>query len=276
MPIYVDDVYNGRPQGAIFDLLDLERVEVLRGPQGTLFGKNAIGGTVRLISKKPQGDGTGSLSLMIGSYDRIDARGWMDVPLIADKAFARFSFSSKTADGFFKVLDYECVNGAGSLGTGGPGLPDGPYNTPGAYPGGLNGIALGSMVTPGRGCVVDTLQDENVQSGRAAFRFLLSEDMELNVIGDITEQRQKGPGDKYTIIDGTNPLNGFWGGVFADPVFGTGMSYDDRFVTNDLYTNYSRFDDPLTNRPVAGAPTAATRPPHQAYECTPETPATLR
>ncbi len=54
VPIYVDDVYIGRPQGAIFDLLDLERVEVLRGPQGTLFGKNAVGGTVRLISRKPQ------------------------------------------------------------------------------------------------------------------------------------------------------------------------------------------------------------------------------
>ncbi len=56
VPIYVDDVYIGRPQGAMFDLLDLQRVEVLRGPQGTLFGKNAIGGTIRLISKKPQGD----------------------------------------------------------------------------------------------------------------------------------------------------------------------------------------------------------------------------
>jgi iron complex outermembrane receptor protein len=250
VPIYVDDVYNGRPQGAIFDLLDLERVEVLRGPQGTLFGKNAVGGTVRLISKKPQGDGTGMLSVTIGSYDRIDARGWMDVSLIEGSAFARFSFSTKTADGFFKVLDYECVNGAGSLGTGGPGLPDGPYNVPGGFPGGLNGIALGSVVTPGRGCVVDTLQDENVQSGRAAFRFLFSEDVELNVIGDITQQRQKGPGDKYTIIDGTNGLNQFWGAFFAAPVFGAGMSYDDRFVTGDLYTNYSRYDDPLTNRLV--------------------------
>lgn len=56
IPIYVDDVYIGRPHGAMFDLLDLERVEVLRGPQGTLFGKNAEGGTIRMISKKPQGD----------------------------------------------------------------------------------------------------------------------------------------------------------------------------------------------------------------------------
>jgi len=75
VPIYVDDVYIGRPQGAIFDLLDLERVEVLRGPQGTLFGKNAIGGTIRLISKKPQGDGTGSLSVTVGSFSRLNARG---------------------------------------------------------------------------------------------------------------------------------------------------------------------------------------------------------
>src|SRR5262245_25753529 len=250
VPIYVDDVYNGRPQGAIFDLLDLERVEILRGPQGTLFGKNAVGGTVRLIAKKPQGDGTCRLSVTIGSYSRLDARGFMDVSLIPEKVFARFSFSSKSADGFFKVLDYECVNGAGSLGAGGPGLPDGPYGVPGGYPGGLPGIALGSMKAPGTSCVVDTLQYENIQAGRAAFRFLFNENIELNLIGDITEQRQKGPGDKYTVIDGTNGLNAFWGGVFADPVFGPGMSYDGRFVTNDIYTNYSRFDDPLTNRLV--------------------------
>ena len=58
VPIYIDDVYHGRPQGAVLDLLDLERVEVLRGPQGTLFGKNTLGGAVRIISRKPQGDGT--------------------------------------------------------------------------------------------------------------------------------------------------------------------------------------------------------------------------
>src|SRR5437762_7924 len=63
VPIYIDDVYHGRPQGAILDLLDIERVEVLRGPQGTLFGKNTLGGAVRIISKKPQGSGTGFIEL---------------------------------------------------------------------------------------------------------------------------------------------------------------------------------------------------------------------
>src|SRR5262245_19391206 len=140
VPIYVDDVYNGRPQGAIFDLLDLERVEILRGPQGTLFGKNAVGGTIRLISKKPTGDGTGAVSLTLGSFNRIDARASADISLIEDRVFARFSFSSKKADGYFNVLDYECVNGAGSLGNGGPGLPAGDYNTPGEFPGGLPGM----------------------------------------------------------------------------------------------------------------------------------------
>jgi iron complex outermembrane receptor protein len=250
VPIYVDDVYIGRPQGAIFDLLDLERVEVLRGPQGTLFGKNAIGGTVRLISKKPQGDGSGSLSVALGKFNRLNARGSMDVALIEDKVFARFSFSSKKADGYFDVLDYECVNGPGSLGNGGAGLPAGAYNTPGEFPGGLPGIRLGSQVARGGNCVIDTLGDENVQSGRAAFRFLINDALEFNLIGDLTVQRQKGPADKYTVMDQTNGLNSLWNGVFAQPVFGAGVAWDSRFITPNLYSNYSRYSDPITNRIV--------------------------
>jgi iron complex outermembrane recepter protein len=242
VPVYVDDVYIGRPQGAIFDLLDLERVEVLRGPQGTLFGKNAVGGTVRLISKKPTGDGTGQLSVSIGSYNRIDARGSADFSLVEDRVFARLSFSSKKADGYFNILDYECVNGAGSLGAGGPGLPAAPLFT--AMP----GVRLGTQVPPGGNCVVDTLGDENVQSGRAAFRFLINDQAELNVIGDLTSQRQKGPADKYTIMI-PNDLNNGWNAVVAPALFGD-VAWDDRFVTGDNFSNYSRFDDPLTGRIV--------------------------
>ena len=54
----------------LLELIDLDRVEILRGPQGTLFGRNAIGGTIRLISKKPKGDGAGYLEVMAGSRDR--------------------------------------------------------------------------------------------------------------------------------------------------------------------------------------------------------------
>lgn len=91
VPIYIDDVYHGRPQGAILDLLDLERVEILRGPQGTLFGKNAIGGTIRLVSRKPQGDDTGSAEVRLGSFDRLDVRGSYDISLVPEKGSSRAS-----------------------------------------------------------------------------------------------------------------------------------------------------------------------------------------
>jgi iron complex outermembrane recepter protein len=236
VPIYVDDVYMGRPQGAIFDLLDLERVEVLRGPQGTLFGKNAIGGTVRLISKKPRGDNNGSVQVTVGSRNRIDARGSFDTTLVPDRVFARFSVSSKRQDGYFNVLDYECVNGAGTLGVGGAGLP------------GFPGLRLGTQVSPGQSCVVDTLGDENVQSARAALRFVISDAAEFNLIADVTDQRQKGPADKYTVIDGTNGLNAGWSAVVANAAYGPGIAYDGRFVTDSPYTNYSRYDDPHNQR----------------------------
>ena len=130
VPIYIDDVYHGRPQGAILDLLDLERVEVLRGPQGTLFGKNAVGGTIRLVSRKPEGDDTGFAEIVTGSDDRLDLRGSYDIALVPDKLFARFSGSSKQRDGYFDILDYECVNGPGSLGGGGTGiLPGATHST---------------------------------------------------------------------------------------------------------------------------------------------------
>ncbi len=60
--LYVDDVYYATLTGSLFDLLDLDRVEILRGPQGTLAGKNSIGGAVKLYSQRPEGDNWGYVS----------------------------------------------------------------------------------------------------------------------------------------------------------------------------------------------------------------------
>src|SRR5688572_14869631 len=275
VPIYIDDVYHGRPQGAVLDLLDVERVEVLRGPQGTLFGKNTLGGAVRIISRKPEGDGTGFLDAGVGSRDRLNLRGSYDFALAENTVFARVSASSKTQDGYFDILDYECVNGAGSLGLGGPGIPAGVFATPPppdtpltdvrwipyavtTHPA-IGGIALGSVTGPtdDRGCVVDQLGSENVQSGRVAVRFLASDTVEINVITDLTRVDQQGPADKYTVqfrtTDGvpagvTNGINA-WNNQVAVPVFGPGGQFDGRFQTDDGYTGYHRFGfDPLTRR----------------------------
>ena len=236
VPIYVDDVYNGRPQGSLFDLLDLERVEVLRGPQGTLFGKNAIGGAVRMISKKPKGDGSGYIEATYGRFNRINLRGGLDFAIVPDVLMARVSVSSKTADGYFKVLDYECVNGAGSLGQGTqPRL-------------GVPPQRLGSAATGTGSCVTDRLGDENVQSGRVAVRYVPSPTLEINLIGDYTRQRQAGPADKYTVINPANGRVAAWNTNIGIPLFG--VPYDTRFLTNDPYTNYSRYDDPITKRQV--------------------------
>ncbi|MCF6214974.1 MAG: TonB-dependent receptor [Emcibacter sp.] len=103
--IYVDGVYHPRTLGGVMDLLDLERVEVLRGPQGTLFGKNTIGGAIALTSQKPMGDGTGYLEVTTGRFDRLDIRGSFDVAL-SDTLAAKVSMSSKNRDGIGKRLEF--------------------------------------------------------------------------------------------------------------------------------------------------------------------------
>src|SRR5690606_24947732 len=107
---YVDDVVLGRPTGAVMDLLDLDRVEVLRGPQGTLFGKNAIGGVVRMISRKPgEAENDGSMEVTLGSYDRMELRGSFETTLVEEKLFSRVSFVSKNRDGYMTNVDYRCA-----------------------------------------------------------------------------------------------------------------------------------------------------------------------
>lgn len=239
VPIYLDDVYLGRPQGAFLDLLDLERVEVLRGPQGTLSGKNAVGGAIKLVSKKPEGGGDGYVEARIGNFDRMDIRGSFDVTVIPDRLFARVSASSKHADGYHDILDYECVNGPGSLGEG----TSASFLLPGVLP-----ADLGSVAREGD-CVVDTLGDENVQTGRIALRYVASDDVEVLLSADYTRQRQKGPSDKYTVLGATNGLNQAWSALVTEPLFGATL--DERFVTNSPYTSYHRFGaDPISGRQV--------------------------
>jgi len=97
--LYIDGVYHARSTATIMDLLDLERVEVLRGPQGTLFGKNTIGGAISLISAKPNPDGGGKVELRAGKNSYFEGRAMVDVP-ISENLNSRFSALYKTKNGY--------------------------------------------------------------------------------------------------------------------------------------------------------------------------------
>lgn len=79
--LYLDDVYVARPQGAVLDIFDVERVEVLRGPQGTLYGRNTIGGAVKYVTRRLGNDFKASARASYGSYDQVDLVGQVTVPI---------------------------------------------------------------------------------------------------------------------------------------------------------------------------------------------------
>lgn len=108
--VYIDDVYYGLLTGSNFDLLDIDRVEILRGPQGTLSGKNSLGGSMKIFTRQPSADLGGFAEVSYGSFDRMEAKGAINVPIIADKVMLRVSGIFRHRDGFFKRLDFGCVN----------------------------------------------------------------------------------------------------------------------------------------------------------------------
>ncbi len=85
--LYIDDIFVPRTSGSIFKILDLERVEVLRGPQGTLFGRNSEGGAVRLITKQPSRQFEAYVKADIGNYDHRDFIGMVNMPVGDNMAF---------------------------------------------------------------------------------------------------------------------------------------------------------------------------------------------
>jgi len=99
--LYFDGVYISRVTGALVDFFDVERVEFLRGPQGTLFGRNSSVGALRIINKQPSLDDMEiSAELGYGTKNQVNARFAASAPLITGKLGLRVSFSSRTNDGF--------------------------------------------------------------------------------------------------------------------------------------------------------------------------------
>lgn len=119
--VYLDGVYVGRASSAMFDLFDLDRIEVLRGPQGTLYGRNTNGGAVKIETARPGPELKAGLEVGYGSFNQRSVRGLVSGPL-SDNAFAKFSGSYKARDGWTrdassgrKVNDEDSLGGRGQL-----------------------------------------------------------------------------------------------------------------------------------------------------------------
>lgn len=202
--MYLDDVYYSTLFGAVLDLLDLDRVEILRGPQGTLAGRNSIGGAVRLVTKKPTGDGGSYVEATYGTDDRVDLRGSSEFTLVSDKLFARVAGSSKHQDGYMHRLDYRCVN------------PTSP---------------LPSATAEGD-CLLGTEGGIDSTAGRLALRWLASDTVEVNVTADVYRASDEPQANKL-LRAGTDPSVTWMGEV-----------YGPQFITDSLYTNYSTYTAP--------------------------------
>ncbi len=100
--IYLDDVYIARPQGALLDVFDVERIEVLRGPQGTLYGKNTIGGAIKYISRGLPQETTGFASVTVGNYNQLDVKAALGGEIGGKDSGlrGRVSVASMNRDGF--------------------------------------------------------------------------------------------------------------------------------------------------------------------------------
>jgi iron complex outermembrane recepter protein len=221
--IYVDDVYHGLLLGTDLDLTDLDRVEVLRGPQGTLAGKNSIGGSIKLFSKKPSDQSDGYTDLTYGDFNRIDFRAGSNFTLVQDQLYVRLSGSSKHVDGYMDRLDYGCVNPSAS---------------------GISQIA----VQPG--CKLGTLGGQDVHAARIALRWIASDSIENNLIADATVDRSEVPAIKL-ISANSNRFP-------VDPATGIRGT---QFVTGpNSYTTYATFQNPGFTDPAryTGQPGAGT------------------
>lgn len=220
--LYVDDVYRGITFGSMLDLLDLDRVEILRGPQGTLAGKNSIGGAVKLFSKAPTGDGSGYLEATTGSYRRIDLKGAADFAIVPDKLFVRLSGVTRHRDGYVKRLDYNCAH---------PGQTQAPTST-----------------ATQSDCVAGREGGINYTAGRMALRWLASDTVEVNLSGS-------------RLVDDGEPAATKLISLAPAAATTPGFTDRSVFLTGDTsYTNYSNyqvqpFTDPANylGRPGTGA-----------------------
>jgi iron complex outermembrane recepter protein len=183
--IYIDDVYYPQLTGAIFDLLDVDRVEILRGPQGTLTGRNSAGGAIKFYSKKPSGSNGGFVEATYGTRNKIGLRAAADFSL-SDTLSARISGVFKSQEGYVDRVDYGC-----------------------RFP--TSGIP--STNAGGGNCVLSKLGGVGYQAVRGIVRWEPTDQLDVTLIADYTKDKRTIAGEVLLATGAVPPPNTAVNGV---------------------------------------------------------------
>ncbi len=246
--LYIDGVYFARSLGAVADLLDLDHVEILKGPQGTLFGRNTIGGAISVVTRDPAREFQWQGEATYGDYRRTEIGATVDMPLIEDKLLAQVSLASRDMDGWQKSIPFPGASGyATDLGR---------FNMP-SRPGGSN-----------------TFGGQNAQNGRLKLLYEPTDTFKLVLAADFTNVDSEAT--PYTLLDtASGPTSGTIASIYntcislpvatlsaigLGPIcgprgtVGTALAganlgpnprlpFDNRFVTHDIDKTYATGND---------------------------------
>lgn len=234
---YVDDVYYPLLFGSMFDLLELDHVEVLRGPQGTLFGRNALAGAINLVSKKPNLDTTTALvETTIGSFDRRDFRASLNLP-ISDTFGISVSAVSKERTGYQRVLDFRCE----MVRRGTPALA-------GLFPFSNPDLINGSNSAAPDDCTIGHQGGEDSRAMRGQLYWEPQSNLSLTITADYLNDESDAPADSLVAINSTTSNNNANTRALFNRWTAPGgptFAFDERFITGNPYTTYATYGDPV-------------------------------
>ena len=255
--LYVDGVYYARTVGAAVDLVDVERVEVLKGPQGTLFGRNTIGGAISVVTADPTHEFFVKGSVTTGSYSRLDIKGMVNIP-ISDTLAADVSFSSNHQDGYQHRIPYTVT-----------GTEVNPIT------GTVTGPAAGSPVVSNEGSFrtarpvggSTTQGGANNRTLRGKIKWTPAPDLSVKIGGDYTRANEEGQAetllatnmayDPAVPVGAGNMFTNIYNACIAGIEFvpgicqlsgavntsllsvGQGLPYNNQFITNNIDTTYA-------------------------------------